>query len=202
MKKTLTLILALTIAAGCLCFFGSASAETETWYVKTGNGKGLNVRDNETGEKIDVLPYGTKVQVEWFHGQWAIILYEKDPMRTVKVDKSFLVRTNPGKYKGPTDPQGNVLQDSALGSETVEGLNKQYSTLKYVKTPYTVTVAPDTRTGTARFRWAPSKNSTMISQFPAGYELTVLAANSNWLMVQDPTSNRIGYIAAKYTAAN
>ena len=201
MKKTLTLILALVIAAGCLCVFGSASADTETWYVKTGNGKGLNVRDIETGEKIDVLPYGAKVRVEWFRDQWAIILYEKDPTRGAKVDKSFLVKKNPGKYKGPTDDKGNVLEDSALGSETVEGLNKQYSTLRYV-TAYTVTVVPDTRTGTARLRWAPTKNSTMIAQLPAGYELTVLAENSNWLMVQEPATNRIGFIAAKYTVRN
>ncbi len=37
-------------------------------------------------------------------------------------------------------------------------------------------------------------------QLPANYELTVLAANSNWLMVQDPVSGKIGYIASKFAA--
>ena len=37
-------------------------------------------------------------------------------------------------------------------------------------------------------------------QLPANYELNVLAANSNWLMVEDPGSGKIGFIAAKYTA--
>ena len=113
--------------------------------------------------------------------------------------KKFLVPYYPGKYDGPTDSKGNVLSDSALGSETVNGLNAQYNTMQYVAA-YTVRVVPDTRTGTARLRWAPSKNSTLIMQLPANYELTVLAANSNWLMVEDPTSGKIGFIAAKYTA--
>ena len=65
---------------------------------------------------------------------------------------------------------------------------------------YAVIVIPDTRTGTARLRWAPSKFSTLIAQLPSNYELNVIAANSNWLMVEDPTSGKIGYIATKYTA--
>ena len=197
MKKYLSLTLALIIAAGCLCIATSASADLETWYVKTGDGKGLNVRDIESGQKIGSLPYGAAVQVEWFRDEWAII-YWSDTYNA-KVAKKFLIPYYPGKYDGPTDKDGNVLSDSTLGSETVNGLNTQYRALKYV-TPYTVRVVPDTRTGTARLRWAPSKNSLLIMQLPAGYELNVLAASSNWLMVEDPGSGKIGYIAAKYTS--
>ena len=197
MKKTLSLILALAIAAGCLCIITTASADLETWYVKTGDGKGLNVRDRETGEKITSLPYGSAVQVEWFRDQWAIIYWpDRDG---AQVMKKYLVSYYPGKYDGPTDSKGNALSDSALGSETVNGLNTQYNSMQYVAA-YTVRVVPDTRTGTARLRWAPSKKSTLIMQLPANYELTVLASNSNWLMVQDPTSGKIGFIASKYTA--
>ena len=35
MKKTLSLILALVIAAGCLCVVVPASADIEYWWVKT-----------------------------------------------------------------------------------------------------------------------------------------------------------------------
>ena len=197
MKKTLSLILALAIAAGCLCIVSTASADLETWWVKTGDGKGLNVRDMETGEKIGSLPYGAEVHVEWFRDEWAIIYWS--PTGGAKVMKKFLVSYYPGRYDGPTDNKGNALSDSALGSETVNGLNIQYSSMQYVAA-YTVRVVPDTRTGTARLRWAPSNNSTLIMQLPANYELKVLAANGNWLMVEDPTSGKIGFIASKYTA--
>ena len=196
MKKSLSLILALAVAAGCLCILTSAGADLETWYVKTGDGGNLNVRSLENGETIGGLPYGSKVGVEWFRDEWAIILWGS--YGNAKVMSKYLVSYDPGKYVGPSDDKGNVLSDSALGSETVNGLNKQYSMLTYV-TPYTVRVVPDTRTGTARFRWAPSKYSTLIAQLPANYELSVIAASSNWLMVQDPGSGKIGYIATKFT---
>ena len=198
MKKSLSLILALVIAAGCLSILTTASADIETWHVKTGDGGTLNVRDIETGESIGSLPYGARVAVQWFRDGWAIIVWGS--RGDAKVMSKYLVNYDPGKYVGPTDGSGNVLSDSALGSETVKGLNKQYSMLSYV-TPYTVKVVPDTRTGTARFRWAPSKHSTLISQLPANYELSVIAASSNWLMVQDPGSGKIGYIATKFTKA-
>ena len=199
MKKALSLMLALMLAAGCLCVLATAGAETETWYVKTGNGKALNVRDLQTEEKIGLLPYGAAVEVEFFNqSHWAIILWGDGE---AKVKEEFLVKKNPGKYDGPVDEDGNVLTDSMLGSETVEGLNKQYSALRYVDSSYTVKVVPDTRTGTARLRWAPSKNSTLIALLPANYELTVIAASSNWLMVQDPGSGKIGFIATKFSMA-
>ena len=200
MKKSISLILALMLLLGSLCLLGSASADIETWYVKTGNGKTLNVRDIETGTVIGRLPYGSPVAVEFFgQGGWAYILWGS--YGEAKVQGSYLVKNDPGKYQGPTNEQGMVLSDSALGSETVEGLNKQYNALKYVPARYTVKVVPDTRTGTARLRWAPTKNSSLLAQLPANYELSVIAASSNWLMVEDTATGKIGFIATKYTTA-
>ena len=199
MKKTLSLVLALMLTLGSLCILTSASADIETWYVKTGNGKTLNVRDTETNEVIGRLPYGSSVAVEYFgQGGWAYIVWGS--YGSAKVQASYLVKNNPGKYDGPTDAKGNVLSDSALGSETVEGLNKQYNALRY-GTRYNVKVVPDTRTGTARLRWAPSKNSSLLAQLPANYELSVIASSSNWLMVEDTATGKIGFIATKYTTA-
>ena len=205
MKKMLCLAFAVMIAATCLFAVVPASADLETWYVKTGDGKGLNVRDIETGQKIGSIPYGETVQVEWFHDPWAIIYWGS--RGEAKVKSEFLVKSKPPKYQPSMDPnakvnaKGTVLTDSVLGAETVEGLNNQFNSMKYVDEPYTILVVPDTRTGTARFRWAPSKNSTLISQLPSGYKLTVLAANGNWLMAEDPNTSQIGFIAAKYAKA-
>ena len=198
MKKALSLVLALALAMGTMMALSEASVDLETWFVKTGDGKGLNVRDINSGEKIGVLPYGSEVSVEYFSRDgWAVILWGG---MDAKVKSGFLVAGDPGKYQGPVDSQGNVLSDSALGSETVEGMNKQYSMMRYGNT-YKVMVVPDTRTGTARLRWGPSKNTNLVAQLPANYELNVLASSSNWLLVQDPNTGKIGYIATKYTTA-
>jgi hypothetical protein len=112
----------------------------------------------------------------------------------------FLVKNDPGKFVGPTAPDGTTLQDSALGSETVEGMNKQYSIMKYVQS-YTVITVPANRTGTVNLRWGPSKNTNLVAKVPADYELTVLAESKNWLLVNDPLTGKISYVARKFTNA-
>ncbi len=197
MKKYLSFVLALMLALGCMGIFATAGADIENWYVKTGNGKTLNVRDINTGEVIGRLAYGSQVGVTEWHGEWAYIVYGS--IGDAKVMSKFLVNYNPGKYHGGSGENTTVLSDSALGSQTVDGLNKQFATMQYVNS-YTVKVVPDTRTGTARLRWAPSKNATLLALVPANYELTVLASNASWLMVQDHVTHNIGWIAKKYTA--
>ncbi len=200
MKRSVSLILALVLAVSCLPLFtASADLFPLTMWVKTPNGKTVNVRNDQDGDIIGRLPYGTKITAIDEEDIWIIINYNG---QRGYIKEAFLVESNPGKYQGGSekeDEKGNVLTDSALGSQTVNGLNAQYKTLTYVQVPYTVKVVPDTRTSTARLRWAPSKFSTLITHLPLNYELTVLAANKNWLMVRDETSGKVGYIAVKYT---
>lgn len=198
MKKTVSLVLALVIAAGCFCMASPALAAIQTMYVKTGNGKTLNVRDIATNEVIGRLDYGASVGVEQISGGWAFIVWGS--VGSAKVMSKFLVSKDPGKYVGPTAPDGTTLQDSALGSETVEGMNKQYSIMKYVQS-YTVITVPANRTGTVNLRWGPSKNTNLVMKAPADYELTVLAESRNWLMCSDPATGRICYVARKFTNA-
>ena len=197
MKRMMSLVLALVIAAGILCVTGTAFA-IDTLYVKTGNGGKLNVRDVVTNKVIGQLDYGANVAVERYSGDWAIIVWGS--YGDAKVMKKFLVTKDPGKYVGPTDEDGNVLKDSALGSETVEGMNKQYSLMRYVQS-YTVITVPANRTGTVNLRWGPSKNTNLVMKAPADYELEVLAESKNWLMCSDPATGRICYVARKYTNA-
>jgi len=201
MKKSVALILALVLAVGILSTVMPASAAYTRMWVKTPNGKSLNVRDSNN-QIIGRMAYGTEVIVTDEEDDWAIIMYGS--MGDGWVKEKFLVDYNPGKYHGDGDSSGSKtsgLTDSTLGAQTVNGLNTQYQSLVYVSTPYTVKVVPDTKTGTARLRWAPSKFSTLIAYVPANYQLTVLASNKDWLMVRDESNGKIGYIAAKYTAA-
>ncbi len=203
MKRTISLVLALMLILGCLSVLGTASAARERLWVKTPNGKTVNVRDSG-GNLIGHLPYGTAVIMYDEEDYWAICECPGFPEGWIM--ETFLVDYNPGKYQGgSTTPAGSKTKknvtESALGAQTVEGLNSQYKTFIYAAAPYTVQVVPDTKTGTARLRWGPSKHSTLVTYLEAGHELTVLASNKNWLMVRDEASGKIGYIATKYTKA-
>ena len=57
------------------------------------------------------------------------------------------------------------------------------------------------RTGTVNLRWGPSKNTNLVMKAPADYGLTVLAESGNWLLCSDPATDRICYVARKYTNA-
>ncbi len=193
MKRSAALVLVLVLALG---LFSAAAAQT--MWVKTPNGKTVNVRADQFGTVIGRLPYRATVDVIDEEDIWYIVNFNGTQGY---IKEAFLSETDPGPFKGGSGSGSSsepVFKDSALGSQTVDGLNKQYSTMNYV-TPYTVRILPDTKTGTARLRWAPSKNSTLLTLLPANYELTVLASNKNWLLVQDPASGSIGYIAVKFT---
>jgi len=60
MKKSLIRMLALTLALVSLCT--GALAVTVTYYVKTPDGKTVNIRDEKTNEVIGHIPYGTAVE--------------------------------------------------------------------------------------------------------------------------------------------
>ncbi len=60
MKKKLIRMLALVLALISLC----ASASAITYYVKTPDGKTVNIRDEKTNEVIGHIPYGTMVEAD------------------------------------------------------------------------------------------------------------------------------------------
>ena len=60
MKRSVIRILALVLALVSLC--GTAMAVTVTYYVKTPDGKTVNIRDEKTNEVIGHIPYGTQVE--------------------------------------------------------------------------------------------------------------------------------------------
>jgi len=197
MKRFTSLSLALVLLLGCLCAVVPASAATKSkypveMYVKTGNGKTLNVRDIETNKVIARLDYGSKVMVESIKGDWAYLIWGS--LGSAKVMKKFLVSKKPPKYEAPE------YHDSPLSSETVNGMNTQYALMKYVES-YTVITVPATRTSTVNLRWGPSSNTKLVQKVPADYELTVLAESSNWLLCSDPKTNAIVYVARKFTNA-
>ena len=161
------------------------NAHAGYYYVKTGNGKGLNVRESPDGRVVGSLKYGTRVYVDAFSSsEWALITYRYDNGHgrgdyAAYVSTRFLVRNNPGKY------QGSSAQASA--ARTVS--------------PYTVVSRPvRTVGGWVNLRRTPSMDAKVLEKCYAGKQLTVLAELNGWFKVQDPANGTVGYISSKFVS--
>ncbi len=160
------------------------------YYVKTGNGKGLNVRDNPNGKIVGSLKYGTRLSVDAFsHDEWALITYRYDNGHgkgdyAAYVSTRFLVSYNPGKFQGTS---------SKTTASTVR-------TEKAVASLYTVVSCPVHATGWVNLRKTPSTSAKVLTRCYTGKTLNVLAETNGWFKVQDPATGMIGYISSKYVA--
>ena len=188
MLAVLTLMLAVCVPAA-LAGEEGPNAHAGYYYVKTGNGKGLNVRDNPNGKVVGSLKYGTRVYVDAFSdSEWALITYRYDNGHgkgdyAAYVSTRFLVRNNPGKYQ------------SASSSKSAAGVS---GTEIAVASPYTVVSRPDRASGWVNLRKAPSTDAKVLTKCYMGKTLTVLAELRGWYQVQDPATGVIGYISSRY----
>ena len=190
MLVALTLMLAAFVPAAMAGEEGP-NAHAGYYYVKTGNGKGLNVRDNPNGKVVGSLKYGTRVYVDAFSdSEWALITYRYDNGHgkgdyAAYVSTRFLVRTDPGQYQG------------ASSSGSAADVSR---TAKQVPSPYTVTARPDRASGWVNLRKAPSTDAKVLAKCYMGKTLTVLAELRGWFKVQDPATGTIGYISSRYVS--
>ena len=189
MLVALTLMLAAFVPAAMAGEEGP-NAHAGYYYVKTGNGKGLNVRDNPNGKVVGSLKYGTRVYVDAFSdSEWALITYRYDNGHgkgdyAAYVSTRFLVRNNPGKYQGSSSARSGA----AL-------------TEKQVASPYTIVSRPvRTAGGWVNLRRTPSTDAKVLEKCFAGKTLTVLAELDGWFKVEDLPTGIIGYISSKYVS--
>ncbi len=188
MLAVLTMMLCVFVPAA-LAGEEGPNAHAGYYYVKTGNGKGLNVRDNPNGKVVGSLKYGTRVYVDAFSdSEWALITYRYDNGHgkgdyAAYVSTRFLVRDNPGKYRSAF---------SAAASPA--------SAEKQVASPYTVVSCPVRASGWVNLRMAPSTDAKVLEKCYSGKTLTVLAEMKGWFRVQDPANGMIGYISSRYVS--
>ena len=110
MKKTVLLI--LTILTVCMC----ASALAEIWYVKTPNGKSVNIREAGSGKVIGQIPYGENIipdpgkstESSAYVTYYGVSGY---------VSWAYLVREKPEKFKKPASPKVEVTGDRVVYGE-------------------------------------------------------------------------------------
>ena len=190
MLVVLTLMLAVFVPAAALAGEESPNAHAGYYYVKTGNGKGLNVRDNPNGKVVGSLKYGTRVYVDAFSdSEWALITYRYDNGHgkndyAAYVSTRFLVRSNPGKFQGSS---------SSSAANTVKRTEKAVS-------PYTIVSRPSRAAGWVNLRSTPSTEAKVLTRCYAGKSLTVVAELNGWFKVVDPANGAIGYISSKYVS--
>ena len=191
MLVVFTLMLAACVPAA-LAGEEGPNAHAGYYYVKTGNGKGLNVRDNPNGKVVGSLKYGTRVYVDAFSSsEWALITYRYDNGHgkgdyAAYVSTRFLVRNDPGKFQG---------------SSSANSANSAARTEKQVASPYTIVSRPVRTTGGwVNLRRTPSMDAKVLEKCFAGKTLTVLAELDGWFKVEDIPTGIIGYISSKFVS--
>ena len=207
MRKFATLTVAML-----LCLLAVSSALAETYYVKTDNGKTVNVRwtDDTQHAVMAQLPYGTAVDVMTTtrNGAWAMINYRGQTNDGEFVDcdayimMRFLSKTPPGKYErnnsGKTSGSTGSTTDDA--ARILSDMNREFASARKVAYPYTVISRPARVSGWVNLRWAPSTEAERIATCPQGKELTVLAELKNWYQVEDPVTGMIGFIKRTFVS--
>ena len=194
MKKTLLRVVCLAaVLMLVVCTCASASSYR---YVKTGNGKTVNVRSNpwkESGNVIARLPYGSLVLVYEYNANktWAYIEADNPNggIETVKgwVQASFLVKNNPGSYK----PSSGTDTTTAV---TLADINKAAKAIKILDTPYTTVIQTKKATNYVHLRWFPNTNAVYSAAYLCDTEIEVLAESNTWAQVRIVEDGKVGFI--------
>ena len=183
MKKALSFVCVLMLVAMAVL---PVFADSVTYmYVKTDNGKGLNLRTEPCmgDNKVGSIPYGSRVSiVKIVNSNWALV-HPDGYMAPYYVQRRYLVKKNPGKYTDTT--------------EVV--VNYHFKNFKHVD-PYEVTVTTGKGGGVANLRWAPNKGAALMEKLLPGSTVKVIAKTSDWYQVIDESNNYAGFLYYTFIA--
>ena len=194
LKRILTMILAamLALAVFLPAAFADESADGNTYYVYTDNGKDLNMYDAPNGEIIGTLAYGEKVEITAFiNDYWALITYADRP---AYVNRRFLIKVEPElleKYLAE--------EKEAYTGDPLMDITEEFKNAKTVE-PYKVKMRPARVTSWVNMHWIPSETGMILARYKATEELVVLKELKYYLMVKDEDTGEIGYIHKKFAA--
>lgn len=193
MKRTLSVALVIALLIGMLVpTFAFAMANPNSRFVKTGNGKPLNVRSGpgSNNEVFFKLPYGTQVEVIDTQGDWCLVrpydkaLWKKAGKSTnMWVMKSFLVTKNPGPWKKPKP-----------AAPTYEEVDAALRKIKPLEHPVLAEIMTSRPTNYVHLRWIPSTNARFSAQYLAGEQVLILAQSNTWSQVVDLSDGYVGFI--------
>lgn len=188
MKKKLILLLTAVVL---LTMAIAPAYAWEVYYVKTGNGKSLNVRrsPSHSGEIIGSAGYGESLAIQYFQGGWGCVIWGS--MGDAWVSAKYLTKTKPGPYVPGTQPAKKPAAKKADGEFD---LQKSYVGFKSVN--YAAVIKPDTTF--VNLRWGPAKKAGVMGIRFDGDSVVVIAENSTWCQVYDPATNECGFIMKEF----
>lgn len=200
MKKFISVLIAAVLLVLAVSMALSESQGT-TMYVKTPNGKALNVRSSmssaDDSNVIGSLRYGSKVITYGGKDGWLLIDYGN---AAGYIMAKYLVKEKPAPYDGSSSGSSGAKKAGSFNvkeATNVAQLNSLAASAKFV-TPYSVTVHPTTAKGSVYVRWFPTKNAETLLTLGDGYELTVIAELTDWYQVSDPASGKVGFVYYTY----
>lgn len=185
MKKIISILCAALLIMSLL--LPAMSLAEQTAWVKTGNGKPLNMRSTPNGEIIRKIDYRTQLIVHEYQNGWALVEPADYSMSNPAwVSTNFLVYSDPGPYvpsrKDDPEPTINDALDAVVAK------------IKYLDEPYEALIKTSRPTNYVHLRWYPDTNARYISRYLCDTEIRVLAESAKWAQVQIVEDGYIGFI--------
>ncbi|MCR5567302.1 MAG: SH3 domain-containing protein [Clostridiales bacterium] len=200
MKKFLAAVLILSlITASVVTALAYSAWGTSVMYVKTANGKPVNVRSGpgKGYEAIGSAPYGHQVLVDWSYAGndgWTKVVW--GGRGDGYIMSRFLVDYDPGKAPTPSKEEKEKQEAEAEKKK----LDKELKSERAVSEYFYIAARPTRASGWVNLRSGPSKTTSRISFFGDGKELLVMGETTNWYRVQDPDTQKVGYVHKSYTS--
>lgn len=198
MKRFLIAVLVLAlIAASVVTALADTPWGTSIMYVKTANGKPVNVRSGP-GKEYGVIgsaAYGHQVLTDWSYAGndgWTKVVWGS--MGDGYIMSRFLVDYDPGKAPEPSKEEKEKQEAEAEQKKLEKELKSERAVAEY----FYIAARPTRASGWVNFRTGPSKATSRISSFGDGKELLVLGETTNWYRAQDPETQKVGYIHKSY----
>ena len=214
MKKFLVKLLCLLAVFALLLPMAGALAndgEFLTRYVKTDNGKGLNLRfdANKNADIIEVLPYGMEVTIIEVNDNatWGHVSMERPNGKGFGdvidgwVMMSFLSKTKPGKYTPPKkqEPVGTEEEGPSFSD-----VNTAAKGIKYLEEPYQAVIRTKNPANYVHLRWFPSTEANYIEKYLCNTVVEVIAESKTWAQVRilsEDAPEYVGFILKNNVAA-
>ena len=209
MKRKLISLMAVVLIL--VIVIPTVAFATYTRYVSTKNGGSLKIRwaPSTNADVLTSVPFGTKLTcVREVGGGWTEIYWGGDDIFYVMT--KFLSKTKRAKPVQPpkatatpvpvAGPTNNAPAPAPIiTAAPAMDLNEVFKSFRSVSEPYVVTVRPTRVTAVVNVRFAPSRSAEVLFRAPDGKQLTVIGELDGWYQVQDPDTNKVGYITSELT---
>ena len=197
MKKSFVRILCLAAVLVFALMSVSYAANYGYFYVKTGNGKTLNVRSSplKAGNSniIARINYRSYVLVYQYNdnGTWAYIeVTNPTGSGTIKgwVQASFLVSYDPGPYNGGSG------SSSTTSDITFDQINNAAKAMTVLTNSYQTVIQTKNPANYVHLRWFPSTSAVYSGAYLCGTAIEVLAESNTWAQVRVLADGKVGFI--------